>query len=293
MQKENKPLSSVELLKISAEYLASMGVDNARLDAEVLLADILGVDRIKLYVDYDRTLLNDELIAYRHAIAKRAKRMPLAYITGHKEFMSLNLFVKEGVLIPRPDTETLIEIVEEYITRRQLNEPEILDLCTGSGAVACALASIFPKASIKAVDISTVACEVAEKNAFNLGFKERIEILQGDLYKALKEERKFDVIVTNPPYIPSSALDELQPEVSNYEPRLALDGGTTGMDLIETIISESVRYLKPSGMLALEIGDAMQARATCELLKGINMVNVSTTKDLSGLDRVVSGEDGS
>ena len=293
MQKENKPLSSVELLKISAEYLASMGIENARLDAEVLLADILGVDRIKLYVDYDRTLLNDELIAYRHAIAKRARRMPLAYITGHKEFMSLNLFVKEGVLIPRPDTETLIEIVEEYITRRQLNEPEILDLCTGSGAVACALASIFPKASIKAVDISPIACEVAEKNAFNLGFKERIEILQGDLYKALKEERKFDVIVTNPPYIPSEMLEELQPEVSNYEPRLALDGGIKGMDLIETIISESMRYLKPSGMLALEIGDDIQARATCELIKGINMVNVNIAKDLSGLDRVVSGEDGS
>lgn len=280
----------IELLKISSQYLSEHGVESPRLDAEVLLADVLNTDRIGLYVNYDRPVSKEELSRYRTYIARRAQRIPVAYITGRKEFMSVDFCVEDGVLIPRPDTEVLIDETVKFLNSRSLRAPKVLDLCTGTGAIACSLAREFSEATVVATDISEKAIAVARRNVENLGLSRNMTVIQGDLYDALTgmDDVRFDVIVSNPPYIPSCRIDALEPEVARYEPRLALDGGEDGMDLIIPILDRA-HVFAPEGFVCIEIGDTEQADLTVNAMIERGMRDVRVVKDLAGLDRAVCG----
>ncbi|MEA4885035.1 MAG: peptide chain release factor N(5)-glutamine methyltransferase [Clostridia bacterium] len=280
----------LDVLKLAADFLGARGVESPRLDAEVLLARILGMDRIRLYVEYDRPLALSELSRYREEIAKRASRVPVAYITGVKEFMSVEFQVDGRVLIPGPDTEILVEATRDEIADAGMSAPRIADIGTGSGAIACALAKILPGARILATDISRDALEVAAQNVSRLGLEQQVVLGSGDLFQALAapEWERVDVIVSNPPYIPSGDIPGLQPEISKYEPRLALDGGPDGLELYRRIAAGAAAHLEPGGIVALEAGDGQAARIA-ELLADSGLRDISLRQDYSGVDRVIIG----
>ncbi|MGB4008227.1 MAG: peptide chain release factor N(5)-glutamine methyltransferase, partial [Bacillota bacterium] len=277
------------ILKLASEYLERQGVDSARLDAEVLLAHVLAMDRIDLYVNYDRPMDDRELAEYRAVLRKRASRMPVAYITGFKEFMSLEFAVDERVLIPRPETEILVETVRDRITRASKERPRIADIGTGSGAIACSLALMLPSARVLATDVSSDALGVAKANVKKHGLEDRVVCRQGDLLEGLgasMEREMVDAIVSNPPYIPSSELDALSPEISQYEPRGALDGGPDGLDFYRRLARGCVEFLADGGFLALEIGNG-QAPDVIGLLTEAGFGDVESIDDYSGTARVV------
>ena len=253
----NKPWKVKDLLEAATGYLKKKEVHNPRLDAEVLLAHLLRVDRLKLYLNIDQPLTEKEISGYRSLIKRRSLREPLQYITGVQEFWSLEFVVNSEVLIPRPETELLVEQAIER-TRTAAGFPadggRMLDLGTGCGAVAVSLAKELPEARLWATDISAGALEIARLNAERHGVSERIEFRQGDLWGPLINQGiTFDIILSNPPYVASGDYDKLPPEVRDYEPRLALMGGERGMDYIEKIIKGGVNYLKEEGWLMLEM----------------------------------------
>lgn len=271
------------ILQKAGEFLHEKGSPSPRLDAEVLLADVLGMQRIELYANYDRPLDNKELHAYRQAIARRGKLEPVAYITGVKEFFSREFSVNPQVLIPRPDTEILVEKVLGYLESFSIPNPDILDLCTGSGAIGITLALEVEGASVTATDISPAALSVARENAERLAAK--VDFIEGDLYANLN--KKFDVIVANPPYIASQEWETLEPNVKLYEPQLALVGGEDGLAFYKRIIEESPQYLKDAGSVFLEIGET-QAAEVAKIAESVGIfAKAMVAKDLSGKNRVV------
>ncbi len=280
----------IDILRRSAAFLARHGVASARLDAEVLLADVLALDRIQLYVQHDRPLSRDELERYRHVLKRRARRTPVAYVTGRKEFMSLEFAVDERVLIPRPDTEVLVEAVCSRLFALGIAEPKVVDVGTGSGAIACAVSREIPGARVLGTDVSGDALQVAASNVARLGLEGRVFLAPGDLFEAIDgtEWERADALVSNPPYIPSGEIDLLSPEISRYEPRLALDGGTDGLDFYRRIAEGTPRRLAAHGFAALEVGDG-QAEPVAGLLRQAGLVDVCTVDDYSGVTRVVIG----
>ncbi len=277
-----------DLLTLTTGYFSEIGIESPRLDAEVLLAHILGVDRIDLYVNYDRPLNKSEVDAYRRAVAERGRRRPVAYITGKREFMSLSFHVGEGVLIPRPETEILVEAVSERLKARGIAQPYILDLGTGSGCIAVTLAKEFPMGKVWAIDISPDALKVAKTNSIEHGVSDRITFLQGDLFvplASLHEKITFDVLISNPPYIPSRDLVALAPEIREYEPQVALDGGESGLVYYERILMEGPGYLKPGGIMGLEVG-AGQGQALHDKAM-VFFKEVEMIRDYSGIERVL------
>lgn len=271
------------ILQKAGEFLHEKGSPSPRLDAEVLLADVLGMQRIELYANYDRPLDNKELHAYRQAIARRGKLEPVAYITGVKEFFSREFSVNPQVLIPRPDTEILVEKVLGYLESFSIPNPDILDLCTGSGAIGITLALEVEGASVTATDISPAALSVARENAERLAAK--VDFIEGDLYANLN--KKFDVIVANPPYIASQEWETLEPNVKLYEPQLALVGGEDGLAFYKRIVEESPQYLKDAGSVFLEIGET-QAAEVAKIAESVGIfAKAMVAKDLSGKNRVV------
>ncbi|MCR4424715.1 MAG: peptide chain release factor N(5)-glutamine methyltransferase [Firmicutes bacterium] len=281
-------LQVLGVLKLATDYLRSRGIDSARLDAEVLLAEILGMERIRLYVEYDRPLSGRELGAYREAVARRAARVPVAYITGHKEFMSLDFAVDSRVLVPRPDTEILVEAARDEILSMGVSEPMIVDLGTGSGAIACSLGKLLPSAHILATDISSDALAVAEANVVRLGLDDRVRLAQGDLFEPLDKEgfSRVHAVVSNPPYIPEVDMSSLVPEISKHEPAIALLAGPDGLDFFRRMAAEVSPYLEPGGLIALEVGDG-QANAVAGLLEDAGLVMVRRVCDYAGHFRVV------
>lgn len=272
----------LKLLRWTADYFNGRGIDSPRLDAELLLADLLQMDRVGLYLNYERPLKNGELAAFRERVRRRAGREPLAYILGHTEFWSLPLKVSPEVLIPRPDTELLIE---EALKR--LNGPvRILDVGTGSGALAVALAHERPEWQVTAFDISVAALAVAAENARSNGVAERITFIEGDL--ATLPDGPFDLIVANPPYIPAADLAGLMPDVRDFEPRLALDGGVDGLDAYRALAGQAARVLANGGWLLVEVGIG-QAAAVQELFGQAGLAEVFASRDLAGIERVVGG----
>ncbi len=275
-----------EVLNRTTKYFSGKGIESARLDAEVLLAKVLGVNRIDLYINYDRPLVNSELDAYRRVVAERGQRKPIPYITGEKEFMSLNFKVMEGVLIPRPETEILVEAALKYVKKREIHQPTILDIGTGTGCIAVSLAKRLPSASIYATDISTEALKVAKTNAREHDLIDRITFLQGDLFEPiakLSQQIKFDLIVSNPPYIRTQELKELPPEIK-YEPFLALNGGKEGLVYYERILDEAPGYLKLDGLVLFEVG-AGQAHMVQDISRNFNTLEI--IKDYSSIERVL------
>jgi len=290
------------VLTSTAVFFAGKGLDAARLEAEVLLAHVLATDRLHLYLMPDRPLDAEEIRKYKEVIRLRLMGTPTAYITGKKSFLKWEFKVTPEVLVPRPETELLVEKAVEAAAGRipslaAMTAPaacagkdpgacRLLDLGTGSGAVAVALAHYLPECPIDAVDISPAAVAVAEENSRLLGMEERITFYTGDLFSALPEEKKDSYlgVVSNPPYIPSKAWPDLPREVQ-AEPRVALDGGEDGLKVIKDILHQAGEYLMPEGFVALEHGDD-QPLQVAEIARNEGFPHVCTYKDLAGRCRV-------
>lgn len=277
--------SVAEILKAGTARLEVGGTENPRLDAEILLAHVLGWRRLNLYVDAEKKLPLKSVLRFEELITRRLKKIPVAYLTGTRDFMGLSFAVNEKVLIPRPETEILAELVGEYL-RELGGEVNFADLGTGSGAIAVSILKFVKNARACAVDISAEALEVAKFNAQKFHVEDRIEFFCGDLFAPLNG--KFHAIISNPPYIPTGELENLQAEVKS-EPKIALDGGGDGLEFYRRIISEAPRFLVSGGLLAVEVG-INQATAVKSLLERENFTGVEVVKDLSGIERIVVGK---
>ncbi len=279
----------LDLIRWAEERFRQDGLSTPRLDAEVLLAEALEADRVFLYTHFDQPLQPGELARFRESIKRRLRREPMAYIVGHKEFWSILFEVNPDVLIPRPETEVLIS--ESLRVWSAIGNPrkefQILEIGTGSGAISISLAKEIPEASIVATDISEKALAVAEKNARRNGVREMIHFLPGDLFDPVPQGKTFDLIVTNPPYISSDHFSSLMPEVRDFEPRLALDGGEDGLDFYRRAVPRIGEFLRLGGWFLGEIGIG-QAKG----IKGIVGENtglecIDFINDLAGIVRVL------
>lgn len=284
MSKQDRPATIRAALQWAALYLKAHGVDQARTDAELLLAHCLPLPKIELYLEPQRSLTAEQQSLYRELIERRALRQPLQYITGVQEFMSLEFRVSKDVLIPRPDTEVLVETALTW-ARTQAPPLRLLDLCTGSGAVAVSLGHYLSAAEIWAGDISEGALEIARANASRHGVK--AHFLQGDLVRPFLAHAPFHLVTANPPYIPSGDIPGLEPEVSLAEPRMALDGGSDGLDFYRRLGVEVPSLLCPGGKLIVEIGWD-QANAVRAILSTAGFEAIEVVRDYAGRDRVVA-----
>lgn len=280
------------LLQWTSDFFTRKGVDEARLSAELLLAHALGCSRMQLYTQYDRVPAESQLAGFRENVKQRSEHVPVAYLIGKAWFFSLELAVTRDVLIPRPDTETLVEHVIQRIRNTPGWEtPGILDLCTGSGCIAIALAKNIAASHIVATDISPGALKVATQNAEKIGVKERIDFLEGDLYAALAAltpPRQFEVIISNPPYIATADIQKLEPTVRDHEPRIALDGGPDGLDFHRRILTSAREWLKPNGLIIGEIAFDQGEKATTLYKETAWLDNVRLIRDAAGRARAVS-----
>lgn len=276
--------TTLKVLTWTTGYLAEKGVENARREAEWLLCEATGLDRVGLYLNFDKPMSDDELAAYRALVTRRGKREPLQHILGSQEFDGLSFLVTPAVLIPRHDTETLLEQALQHAPHPR----SILDIGTGSGCIAIALARRLPEAQVTAVDLSVEALALAQRNAELHGAA--VEFLQGSFFEPVAG-RRFDLIVSNPPYITSADLLALQPEVRDHEPILALDGGPDGLTAYRAIVSQAATHLEPNGWLLLEVG-AGQAADVAALLAQAGFGGIITATDPGGIERVVGGRYG-
>ncbi len=277
-----------EILRWTAQYFADKGISTPRLDAEILLAHALSEERLFLYLNMDRPLSPAERTRYRGLVRRRATREPVSLITGKKEFWSTTFRTVPGVLIPRPETEILVEAVLQAI--KEVQSPQVLEIGTGSGAVSVAMARENPKCRIVATDVDPTAIAVARLNAKDAGVSSCIEFVALNLLDGFRPGYRFDVICSNPPYVPTEALSTLAPEIRCFEPVTALDGGADGLDTIRRLAAQAPQFLKPDGSLILEIGDG-QERAVLDLFtETAGLRQVRTYRDLSGMPRVIKGQ---
>ena len=276
----------------SADYLKGKGVDSPRLDAEHILAHVLGLGRLEMYLQHERPLTAGELEAFRPLLKRRAKREPLQYVLGRQAFRSLELEVAPGVLIPRPETEVLVDEVLGWARRREAAgaTPLVgLDVGTGSGAIAVALLTEGPFARFVGTDLSPVAVAFAVRNRDAHGLGERLELRTGATFTTVAADDRFDVIVSNPPYVAESERAGLAPEIVDWEPQEALFGGADGLAVIREIVHGAGPLLAPGGLLALEVGLG-QAGAVAALMEQQGLRDVRVRKDLAGRPRVVMAE---
>jgi release factor glutamine methyltransferase len=270
-------------LNAAIERLKAADVGSPRLNAEVLLMFVLGANRAHLYGHPERELTADELERYDEALAERTRGKPSQYITGHQEFWGLDFVVTPAVLIPRPETEHVVETVLELA--RGVERPRLIDVGTGSGCIALALAHELPQAEVHACDISSEALEVARANAVRLELASRVTFHSSDLLSALPVEPAFDFVVSNPPYVGESEPEKVQREVREFEPKVAVFAGEKGLEVYERLIPQARAVLKPGGWLVVEIGYSIE-NAVRGLLKGWSEIRV--TNDLQGIPRVVA-----
>ena len=271
-----------EALRRAVVHLEEKGSPTPRLDAELLFAHALGMERIQLYVEHERPLTEDELERCRELLRRRAAREPVAYILGRWGFRDLDLAVDARVLVPRPETEHLVERC--LVLLEGVEAPAVLDIGTGSGAVALSLAAALPGAAVTATDISPEALALAGENAGRLGLE--VELVQSDLLAGLAG-RRFDLIASNPPYVGERELSGLEPEVREWEPRLATVAGPDGLAVFRRLLPELSGHLAPGGAAALECGAGQAARLAGEL-EGLGYGSVLVERDLGGIERVVS-----
>jgi release factor glutamine methyltransferase len=276
-----------EALSKGTAILKEANIEAPAAEAGVLLCHMLKKDKVYLFAYGEDGLEPVREEEYFRSIGQRVQSIPLQYITGHQEFMSLDFFVNPAVLIPRQDTEILVEAVLEHAKKLKDGTVEILDIGTGSGCIAISLAYYLSSAQVTAVDISKAALEVAGENAVKNRVLEKITFMESDVFDQIPEGKRFDVIVSNPPYIPAADISGLQPEVKHHEPRTALDGGQDGLDFYRRIADGAVEWLKPGGLLALEVGYD-QAKAVSRLLES-RYTGIGIVRDLSGIERVVTG----
>ncbi len=296
----------VALLRWTSDYLRDKGVSEPRASAEVLLAHVLNLSRLDLYLHYDQPLSPEELARFKALVVRRRRGEPVAYLTGHKEFWSLDFQVCPGVLIPRPETEVLVAAaleaartmidlqlgVQEPPKKFASQEKAIpwgLEVGVGSGAVVVALARELPEMAWLALDLSETSLNVARDNARRQGVAGRLRFVRGDLLSGLQPGPRFAVLVANLPYVPRAQWEELTREIRDFEPPQALLGGEDGLDLIRALAREAHRYLRPGGCLALEVGDG-QAAEVLELLGQTGAYQgLETLKDYQGKERVLRG----
>ncbi len=277
--------TTLAVLDWTTQRFTEAGIAGARLEAQLLLARVLECSRMQLYTGFDKPLGDVELAAYRGLIKRRLGGEPVAYLLGEQELWGLPFFVDENVLVPRPDTETVIEVATKL--RADKAAPcRVLDLCTGSGAIAIALAKELPAAIVVATDISSQACAIARRNAERNSVADRVDVREGDLFAPVTGER-FDLIVANPPYIATAVIDTLSAEVKR-EPRLALDGGADGLAFYERICAQAIEHLEPGGALVVEHGfdqaDTVRAR-----FERAGLVEIELIHDLGKNPRVTRG----
>jgi len=280
------------LLEWTSGFFTRKDVDAPRLSAELLLAHVLNVPRIKLYTDYERVLGDKDLGAFRALVQRASEQEPIAYLTGKAHFFNLEFEVSPGVLIPRPDTETLVENVLQLARNTPgFESPRVLDLCTGSGCIAAAIAHRLKAAMVTAIDKSDVAVSVARKNVERLGLTDRVSVEHGDLYEPLSrivDAAPFNLIVSNPPYVPTNQMEKLDRNVRDYEPPEALDGGIDGLVLHRQILEGASERLLPGGRIYLEIGYD-QGPASKEAASHYpDFDDVRVLKDYAGHDRVLT-----
>jgi release factor glutamine methyltransferase len=275
-------MTVLEVIKRSSEYLEQRGVESPRLQIELLLAHVLGVPRLKLYLDFERELADAQLSTLRGLVKRRGDREPLQYILGSTSFCGMEIAVSPAVLIPRPETEGLVEQAWQFLSHGGRSNPAVLDFGTGSGCIAIAIAGKFPQALVHAIDVSAEALAVAQANAQRN--QARVEFHRGRDFAATGGP--FDLIVSNPPYIPTAEVDLLQPEVRDHEPRSALDGGADGLDVHRLIAAEASTRLTQNGKLMVELGFA-QAPAARELYASVGWHIGSVLPDYSGCPRIL------
>jgi release factor glutamine methyltransferase len=276
----------LKVLQSTVEFFERKGIDQPRPTAEVLLAYALGTDRLRLYLDFERPLTEPERARCREAVRRRAKREPTQHITGHQEFWSLDFQVSPEVLVPRPETERLVETALEKLGEGRCR---VLDVGTGSGAIAVALAHERPKWQLVATDLSEAALRMARGNAERNGVADRIRFAAMDRFAGLSpESARFDAVVSNPPYVAEAEWEHLAPEVTGFEPEGALrGGGADGLDTVRALIREAPRHLLPGGSLLLEIGWKQADLLRSELESGGNFEYVGFIRDYSGIERIV------
>lgn len=281
-----------EFMRYSTNSLMNANIEAPVFEAGVMLSYVLKCDRAYIYSHDDRVLETNVLEVLEYMIEQRTNNVPLQYLVGETGFMSLSFVVSPAVLIPRQDTEILVEKCIELVNRKTCvrshkGKVKVLDLCTGSGCIAISIAYYCFNSRVVACDVSQDALDIAKVNSERNGVQNRLELRCGDLFEALESEQQFDIIVSNPPYIETKTIAELQKEVRDYEPHLALDGGEDGLDFYRRIITQATGYLTYGGCLAFEIG-YNQGQSVSELMKK-DFNNIEILKDISGNDRVVLG----
>lgn len=281
------------LLEWTSAFFTRKHLDSPRLSAEMLLSHVLGIPRIGLYTNYERVVGDEKLAGFRDLVKRAGEDEPIAYLTGRAPFFNLEFEVSRDVLIPRADTETLVENVLQLARMTSgMESPRVLDLCTGSGCIAAAIAHHLRSANVVATDVSPAAADVARRNLDRLELSNRVSVLCGDLFSPLEalveRSQPFDLIVSNPPYIPTRELAELDRSVRDYEPHVALDGGEDGLDFHRRILEQAPGRLRPAGMMFLEIAFNQGAAAMEIAAVNQNFCNARIIKDNAGRDRVLT-----
>ena len=273
----------LDILQKTTDFFSGKGVESARLNAELIVGHALGLKRMQLYLQFERLLTEPELERIRPLVRRRGQREPLAYVLGTAEFCGLTLKADRRALVPRPETERLVELLQERCTPAPAR---VLDLGTGSGCIALALAAAWPGAEVVAVDASDDALALARENGEATGLAARVQWLKSDWFSAVPVDARFDLIVSNPPYLTAEETAAAEPEVRTYEPAAALTAAESGMADLRKIIAEAPRFLAPGGWLAMETGIAQHAELLVDLAKA-GLRDGESVKDLAERDRFV------
>tara|TARA_B100001250_G_scaffold122414_1_gene103932 strand:+ start:11422 stop:12291 length:870 start_codon:yes stop_codon:yes gene_type:complete len=276
----------LEILNETVNFFSKNSIEEARLQAELLLADVLGLNRLELYLQFERILANHEVDLYRDHVRKRVCGMPVQYVLGKTSFRHLDLVVTPEVLIPRPETEVLVEVALDYAGKFGLLR--CLDLCCGSGAIGLSIARECKQAFVVGSDVSSSALKIAIKNSARNHLNDKIRWVCSDLFRGLNFF-EFDVITCNPPYVPRKEIQNLQPEIRDYEPNLALDGGEDGLDYYRHIVKEAARFLAVGGILILEVGDGQAQEVEMFVGSCGHFECLDIVKDLNNRPRIVTG----
>jgi release factor glutamine methyltransferase len=301
MSTTDEPWTIGRLLSWTVDYLTKQGVENPRLDAEVLLASARGCRRIDLYAAFGDEASTEVRTAFRELVRRRAAGTPVAYLVGHREFYALDFEVTPDVLIPRPETELLVLALLDQVKRRKSEgadphpgplpkgegEMRIADIGTGSGVLAVCAAKYVPQARVAAIDLSLAALAVARRNAAKHGVAERIEFVESDLFAGVPAEKRFDFILSNPPYVSTAEMAELMPDVRDHEPRLALHAGEQGTEVAARLIQQAAERLRPGGVLLIEISPMIAERVERLVGETAALKLLPTLRDLAGHARVV------
>ena len=277
-------MTVLEAIRKTANFFDQKGVETPRLQAELLLAHVLKLPRMKLYLGFDRALTNAEVDAFRELVRRRGQREPLQHIVASVSFCGLELVCARSALIPRPETELLAQFGWEFLNHHPAPSPAAFDFGTGTGCLPVSIATRSPQARFWAVDVSGEAVALACDNAARHAVQDRIQFLQSDGFAAIPPGQHFDLIISNPPYIPTAEINELQPEVRDHDPRIALDGGQDGLDFYRRLANQGGMRLNPGGKLMVELGDG-QAEAVANIFSSQNWIVEAVRQDYSPRDR--------